>query len=101
MLWDDICEPIWSARNNIKHNERNFVTADKMITLANMLNWYHRPQDEVLDYRHRFSVDYSIKDVEDWKRSIRRAKLTLLNNAHKFYDTESQQKERNQSTIYN
>ena len=71
-----------------------------MSTLVDRLNWYHRQQDKVLDYQHRFSVDYSIKDIEHWTRLTRQVKLTMLNNDRNFYETKSRQKTRNQSTIY-
>ena len=30
LLWDDICEPIWNARCNSKHNTKNFSSLDEM-----------------------------------------------------------------------
>ena len=39
IIWDDICEPMWFAWNNIKFNQQNFATSDKISTLANILNW--------------------------------------------------------------
>ena len=78
ILWDDICQLMWSAWNNIKHNQKNFATADEMITFADRLNWYHCHQDEVLDYHHRFLVDQFIKDVEYWKRATKQAKLLIM-----------------------
>ena len=101
LLWDEICEPIWAARNNIKFHKKNFSSLDEMSTLSDKLHWYQRHQDEVLDYRHRFLVDYSSEDVGHWTRATRRAKLEMLNNARKFYEVECKQNAQQQTTIYN
>ena len=68
LLWDDICKPIWKARYNIKHDTKNFSTLNEMSLLADKLVWYHQHQDEVLDYRHCFLIDYSLNNVERWTR---------------------------------
>ena len=68
LLWDDICEPIWKARCNIKHNTKNISSLDEMSSLADKPMWYHQHQDEVLDYCHRFLVDYTLSNVECWIR---------------------------------
>jgi hypothetical protein len=98
-LWDDICEPIWAARNNILHNKKNHVSKDEMIQLRDKLHWYQRHQDEVLDYRHRFLVDFSPEDADRWTRATRRAKLSMLDNARTFYKMQLHNRSKNQSTI--
>jgi len=62
--------------------------------------WFHRHQDEVLDYRHRFLVDYTLQDVERWTRITRTSKVATLDNAMRFHKVECEQSARHQSTIY-
>ena len=71
-----------------------------MSTLQDRLEWYIRHQVEVLDYRHRFLVDYNTEVIQRWSRSTRRQKLTLLDNARKWYTTQCENRERNQTTIH-
>jgi ribonuclease HI len=100
MLWDHICERLWSVRNGIRHSTDSHVTNDEMAQMETKLSWYQRHQDEVLDYRHRFLANFTSEDVGRWTRATRRAKLELLNNARKYYEVECAQQARNQSTIY-
>ena len=100
LIWDEICERLWEARNNILHSDKNHVKQDDMSILESNLLWYKRHQEEVLDYRHRFLADFSAEDVGKWSRATRRAKVELLNNARKYYETECNQRARNQSTIF-
>ena len=101
LLWDDICEPIWKTRCNIKHNTENFSSLNKMSSLADKLMWYHRHQDKVLDYRHQFLIDYTLSNVERWTRITRTSKVTVLDNAMRFHKIKCGQSARRQSTIYN
>ena len=100
LLWDDICEPIWKARCNIKHNTKNFSTLDDMASLVDKLKWYHQHQDEVLDYQHRFLVDYTLSNVERWTCVTRMLKAAMLDNVMQFYKVECSQSAHYQLTIY-
>ena len=71
-----------------------------MSSLADKLMWYHQHQDEVLDYRHRFLINYTLSDVERWTRITRTSKVTILDNAMRFYKTECEQSAQQQSTIH-
>ena len=62
--------------------------------------WYHRHQDELLDYRHRFLIDYSLSNVERWTRITQTSKVAMLDNAMQFYKIQCGQSARHQSTIY-
>jgi len=42
MLWDEICEKVWDARNEILHSSKNKASADEMQTLEEKLLWYRR-----------------------------------------------------------
>ena len=100
IIWDHICERLWSVRNSICHSNDSYATVDEMTQLAKKLVWYKPHQTAVLDYRHRFLTAFTVDDVTRWSRTTRRAKLKLLNNARKYYEVECNQKACNQSTIY-
>ena len=100
LLWGEICEPIWKASCNSKHNAKKISTLDKSSSLPDKLRWYHQQQDEVLDCWHRFLVDYDPGDVEHWTRITRTSKITLLDNAIQSYKVECKQSTCQQSTIY-
>ena len=91
MLWD-ICKKVWTARNVILHSSKSFISVNVIKSAKDRLFWYHRHQHEVLDYRHRFLVDFTAEEVEKWLRSHREAKLEMLSNAQKYYDTECNQR---------
>ena len=100
MTWDHICEALWKARNQIKHSPGSHVLADKMTNLDSRLKWYLKHHENVLDYKHRFLVDYTDDSIKRWSRSTRRAKLEILNNAQDYYETKCLQRANNQSTIF-
>ena len=71
-----------------------------MVTLDDRLQWYIRHQHKVLDYRHRFLVDYDVDVIARWSRSIRKQKITMLDNARHWYTTQCNTRAKNQSTIH-
>ena len=79
LIWDHICKHICEAWNSILHSKNNFSSVDDMSNMVDRLHWYQWYQDENLDYRHSFLVDYSTKNVGRWTWATRRAKLGLLN----------------------
>ena len=81
LIWDQICERMWTARNNILHSDKNHVKQDDMPILESNPLWYKRHQDEFIDYRYRFLVEFSHKDVGKWSQETRRAKVEMFNNA--------------------
>lgn len=99
-LWDSICEPIWFIRNEIHHSKESCVSTDDMVTLDDRLRWYLRHQARILDYRHRFLVDYDVDVIASWSRSTRQQKITLLDNARKWYAKRCEIRARNQSTMH-
>jgi len=75
MIWENICDPIWMAQNNILHSVQNPVSTDEASSLRDRMHWYQRHQSEVLDYRHRFLADFTESDLLKWKRSTLRAQV--------------------------
>ena len=84
----------------LKHNTKKISPRGKMSSLADKLMWYHRHQDEVLDYYHQFLIDYTLSNVERWTRITRTSKVAMLNSAMRFYKVECGQLACRQSTIY-
>jgi len=101
MIWDHLCEPIWTTRNNILHSTNNYVTTDNMTSLKDKLLWYQHHQDEVLNYRHRYLADFEMFDLNRWSHATRRACVERLNNARRYHQRECKQRRVNQSTINN
>ena len=58
-----------------------------MNDLETRLKWYLRHQETVLNYRHRFLVDFTDDSITHWSRNARRAKLGILNNARDYNET--------------
>jgi len=52
-----------------------------------------------LDYQHRFLVDFHAEDVECWPKATRKAKLKMLDNAQRFYETQRDLQTNHQSTM--
>lgn len=98
-IWDDLCEPIWKARNNIKHGPQSETPVEEMQSLADKLRWYRMHQNSVLDYRHRFLADASDVIIDRWSRDARRAQLALLADARRYHEVEIAQRLSNQTTI--
>ena len=71
MIWDELCEKIWKKRNAILHSKDSKVAEDKMTNIADKLTWYQQHRDAVLDYRHRYLVNHTSKDVERGTRATR------------------------------
>ena len=67
--------------------------------MMDRLEWYKRYQNEVLDYRHRFLIDFDTHEIILMSRDARSARLTLLDNAKRAYMKECQQKVRGQTVI--
>ena len=65
------------------------------------LEWYNRFQNEVLDYRHRFLIDFDDHEIQLMSRDARSARLTLLDNAKRVYTLECRQKVHGQTVIPN
>ena len=65
----------------------------------NKLKWYHRHQDEVLDYRHRFFANYDPNTLHRWHRRRMTKQLDLLKTAHNYHDNATSQLAGNQTTL--
>ncbi len=99
-VWNHLCESLWKQRNEINNSKNSASDLSEMRSLEERLLWYKRHNNEVLDYRHRFLADFTEEDIKKWTKYSRRAKLELLHNARKFYETECSQHSSSQSTIF-
>ena len=99
-IWDNLCKPLWLERNQIKHNEaNNHCKYDERNSLTDKLKWYHRHQDEVLDYRHRIFANYDPTTLHKWHRRRMIDHLDLLETAHTYHNNATSQLADNQTTL--
>ncbi len=99
LLCDHLCKPVWKGRNQLFHNSiPGATTAEQQLT-AERLTWYHRFQNEILDYRHWFIIDYHIDEINKMSRDMWRSQLMLLDNAQQSYKTECKQTTKGQTVI--
>jgi len=99
ILWENLCEPIWKARNEVKHSKSSCTSQDKLTQMAERHLWYQRHQDDVLDYRHIILAAFHADDVGRWSKATRTAKLTMLDNAQCFYEMQQDLWTQHQSTM--
>ena len=89
---------MWKARNDVKHSKLSCTSQDELTQMAEQLLWYQRHHD-VLDYQHRCLAVFHADDVGRWSKAARTAKLTMLDNAQRFYETQQDLQTQHQSTM--
>ena len=99
-LWDDLCEPIWHKRNNINNGKASCARLDELDSLKDKLEWFSRHQNEVLDYRHRFLVNYTAEEINGMRKETRKKRVQHLQSAMNWYEVECSQRAKNQTTMY-
>ena len=99
ILWENLCEPIWKARNEVKHSKSSCTSQDELTQMVEQLLWHQRHQDDVLDYRHRILAAFHADNVGRWFKATRIATLTMLDNAQHFYETQQYLQTQHQSTM--
>ena len=99
--WDNLCEPTWHCQNGLYHKKKGKAGDAEAISTVARLLWYWEFQHEVLEYRHRFLIDYDERTAENMMREMRHSRLTLLNNARQSHATECRQTAKGQSVIPN
>jgi hypothetical protein len=63
LLWDSLCEPVWSLRNEIFNNIPNPSTLQELTDLRSRLLWYHRFMNQVLPPRFRFIASFQVDSI--------------------------------------
>ena len=100
LLWDELCEVMWTSRNQILHSPSSKVSTDESQTLSDRLHWFARYQHTVFDYRHQFLADLTPDQIDAWSRSAKHAKVAQLESAMRWYKEVCSQRAQNQSTIF-
>jgi hypothetical protein len=66
IIWDGLCEPVCTYRNNkLYHVENNTMTA-MLRTLGDRLQWFQDNKEVVLAPRHHMLAEYRMEDVQQW-----------------------------------
>lgn len=91
LLWDELCEVMWSARNAIRHSSDNCASKDESSNLLDKLLWYARQKDEVLKYCHQFLAEQSEDTMKSWTRQTCQAALSQLDAAMRWHKLECSQ----------
>jgi hypothetical protein len=82
LLWDSLCEPVWSLRNDIFNNIPNPSTLRELTDLRSRLLWYHRFVNQVLPPRFRFIASFQEDSIQRWDRTRCRLVLRQLATWH-------------------
>jgi hypothetical protein len=68
LIWQGLCEPIWTLRNDILHRNPNPRVLTEMKSLADQLQWYWTHKRSVLAPPHYILAEYTSDDVKRWNR---------------------------------
>ena len=86
-IWDELIQPLWTARNNILHNNPNFMTDLTHTQLGDRLLWYLRHKDQ-LARQDRFLARYSASCIDAMTTTIRREWIRHLDIARNAWTRE-------------
>ena len=92
IIWDGLCEPIWTCRNDIRNNNPNPRDLLEMSNLRSKLEWYRKFKNEVLPQHLRFLTDYSQDDIKRWDREKRQSMVRMLDKSKRIYEIEVKQR---------
>ncbi len=86
-VWDELIQPLWTARNNILHRNPNFTTDLTHTQLGDRLLWYLRHKDQ-LARQDRFLARYSASCIDTMSTIIRREWIRHLDIARNAWTRE-------------
>jgi hypothetical protein len=99
IIWEGLCEPLWSMRNDILHNKPNPRAITEMNNLLERLQWYRDNKRLVLAPRHHMLAEYTDLNIKRWNRVQRRNQLKILDDAKNIYSIESRQRSSGQRVL--
>jgi hypothetical protein len=99
LIWDGLCEPIWTCHNDIKSNTPNPAELLEMASLKEKLKWYKKYKMEVLPARFRPMAKFSSEEIKWWDRDNRRAMIRILNIAVKIHQIQCKQRVKGQRVV--
>lgn len=99
LIWDGLCEPLWTLRNDTLHNKPNPRRLTEMTAQLDKLKWYRENKRLVLAPRHHLLSEYTDAELEIWNRLQRRSLLCILEDAKKIYEIECKQRSSGQQVL--
>ena len=99
LIWDGLCEPLWTCRNDIRTNTPNPKDLLEMQNLRQKLEWYKKFKEEVLPHRLRFLAEYSDDDIKRWDRDRRKTVVRMLDKSRRIYEIENKQRMKGQRVM--
>ena len=99
LIWDGLCEPLWTCRNDIRTNTPNPNDLLEMQNLRQKLGWYKKFKEEVLPHRLRFLAEYSDDDIKRWDRDRRKTMVRMLEKSRRIYEIENKQRVKGQRVM--
>ena len=99
LIWEGLCEPMWSLRNDILHKTPNPRTLTEMTTLKERLQWYRENKRLVLAPRHHTLAEYTNADIDRWNRLQCRSQIRILDDAKLIFEIECKQRSSGQQVL--
>ena len=73
IIWFQYVERIWTARNDIMHNQENFYSQEENNELGRQIRWYVEHRAEVLKHGDQFLANIDLSRLP-WMRRKRKQK---------------------------
>ena len=86
-LWDDVITPLWTTRNNILHNQENFISEQTHSQLGDRMLWYLQHKDD-LAVQDQFLARFSAREVDRMTTRTRMEWIRHLDTARDAWTRE-------------
>ena len=86
-LWDDVILPLWTTRNNILHNQENFISEHTHSQLGDRVLWYLQHKED-LATQDQFLARFTALDVEQMTTRTRMEWICHLDTARNAWTKE-------------
>ena len=85
LIWDTIVDPMWAARNDILHRQKNHFDAIDEERMAERMQWYMRHKETVLSSYDQSLARFDEGTIHRLTRGTKREWLRQLDNARAAY----------------
>lgn len=92
IMWDEWCEPIWMARNNVLKKQPNPADVTDMKKVKDRILWFKDHKHETLPNRYKFLTEFDMSELRCWSRKTSRVHLKHLELGYKIYTLECRQR---------
>jgi hypothetical protein len=99
LIWDGLCEPILTCRNDIRTNTPNPKDLLETQNLRQKLEWYKKYKEEVLPHCLRYLAEYSTDEIQRWDRDQRKTMVRMLEKSRKMYEIDNKQRVKGQRVM--